>query len=399
MKKITAALLLVLCASPALASQNSITTPTTGTVSGIALSQNINNANNTLATFFSGGSAPSSPLTYQAWVNTSASPKTFNFYDGSSWLTIGQLDTSGHNWNPQGNAASFASLNIAGNGVVSGLVGIGTAASTYQLKVVQAASNQAYFGSTGTHGSNVIIDNATAGQSGALYFQDAGASIWSLNKNAANTFSLNDVANSKIFIFATAGGDLNIGPNQTTYSHQNGHLSLGNTGDAGWFNINWDGVLYGSQYTDSNASAGSDNTLNFVRNGTQVGTISTTLSATSYATSSDKRLKENVTPLTNSGAIIDAMQPVKYDWKYIEGNPVGEGFLAQDLFSIYPLAVNQGDNGEADENGRVSKQWSVDYSKLVPVSIAEIKALRARASEDEADIAELKAQVIALQSH
>jgi len=111
---------------------------------------------------------------------------------------------------------------------------------------------------------------------------------------------------------------------------------------------------------------------------TTVGSIAVSTSATAFNTSSDKRLKENVQPLVNSGATVDAIAPVTYDWKYIEGKPSGTGFLAQDLYNVVPEAVTVGDTGEVDNNGNVEKQWAVDYSKLVPLLVAEVQALRKR---------------------
>jgi hypothetical protein len=87
--------------------------------------------------------------------------------------------------------------------------------------------------------------------------------------------------------------------------------------------------------------------------GTYVDGLSNTSSGTSFLTSSDKRLKENV-------------------------------------HKVFPSAVNVGDDGAADGKGKVKRQWAIDYSKLVPVTVAELKALRARLAADEATIAAMK---------
>ncbi|WP_202189543.1 tail fiber domain-containing protein, partial [Blastomonas sp. CCH1-A6] len=50
------------------------------------------------------------------------------------------------------------------------------------------------------------------------------------------------------------------------------------------------------------------------RQGTEVGSISVTTTATAYNTSSDYRLKENLSPLTGSGDFIDALNPVRGTW-------------------------------------------------------------------------------------
>jgi hypothetical protein len=129
---------------------------------------------------------------------------------------------------------------------------------------------------------------------------------------------------------------------------------------------------------DTNASAGTDGAWSFYRNASQVGTITTTLTATAYNTSSDYRLKTNIRDLTGSGAIIDAIQPRLYDWK--TGQKDTYGFVAQEVFAVFPQAVSQGD----DNPDTITKQWALDYSKLVPVLTAELKSLRARVAQLEA---------------
>lgn len=102
-----------------------------------------------------------------------------------------------------------------------------------------------------------------------------------------------------------------------------------------------------------------------------VGSISHTSTTTSYNTSSDRRLKTNIRDFTGSAAIIESIRVCQYDWKTGEKDTVG--FVAQELYEVYPAAVTKGDDGED-----VTKPWAVDYSKLVPVLVSEIQALRAR---------------------
>jgi hypothetical protein len=61
----------------------------------------------------------------------------------------------------------------------------------------------------------------------------------------------------------------------------------------------------------------------------QVGTIQTNGSATSYNTSSDYRLKQNITPMTGALAKVALLKPVTYKWK-VDGSD-GEGFIAHEL--------------------------------------------------------------------
>jgi hypothetical protein len=113
--------------------------------------------------------------------------------------------------------------------------------------------------------------------------------------------------------------------------------------------------------------------------GTTVGSISITSTNTNYATTSDKRLKDDPTPLGDVSAIIDALEPVSYRWNHVPGDLTGVGFLAQDLHQVVPAAVAVGDSrpdgppGDEDFIG-----WGVDASALIPYLVAEIKNLRTR---------------------
>lgn len=117
--------------------------------------------------------------------------------------------------------------------------------------------------------------------------------------------------------------------------------------------------------------------IQFYRDTSQVGSISVTTTTTAFNTSSDRRLKTNIRDFTLSGPIIDRIKPRIYDWKTGEKNTIG--FVAQELYEVYPAAVSKGD----DNLVKIKDQWAVDYSKLVPVLVAEIQSLRARVEELE----------------
>ena len=85
--------------------------------------------------------------------------------------------------------------------------------------------------------------------------------------------------------------------------------------------------------------AGSDGALiRTRRGGTDVGSISVTASATAYNTSSDYRLKQNITPMTGALAKVALLKPVTYKWK-VDGSD-GEGFIAHELAEVKPDCVS-----------------------------------------------------------
>jgi hypothetical protein len=58
--------------------------------------------------------APSSPFQYQLWINTSKSPPLLQEYLGSTWATIGALDTANGIWTPPVGGGAVTTLASAG---------------------------------------------------------------------------------------------------------------------------------------------------------------------------------------------------------------------------------------------------------------------------------------------
>jgi hypothetical protein len=112
----------------------------------------------------------------------------------------------------------------------------------------------------------------------------------------------------------------------------------------------------------------------FRKQGTTVGSVSVTGSATTYNTSSDQRLKENIVDAPSASDDIDAIQVRSFDWK-ADGSHQKYGMVAQELQSVAPEAVSAPEDPE--------EMMGVDYSKLVPMMLKEIQSLRARVSELE----------------
>jgi len=107
---------------------------------------------------------------------------------------------------------------------------------------------------------------------------------------------------------------------------------------------------------------------------TEVGSIKANNSATTFNTSSDQRLKENIADADDAGSKIDAIQVRQFDWK-VDGSHQDYGMVAQELLEVAPEAVARGETQE--------EMMGVDYSKLVPMLIKEIQSLRQRVAQLE----------------
>lgn len=89
-----AAIVLTILAGNAHASQGSCVMPTTGTVSGLTLVNDINACNQALLSVYSGASAPGSPPKYMLWADTSTS--YIKMWDGTAWITLWYVDETNH---------------------------------------------------------------------------------------------------------------------------------------------------------------------------------------------------------------------------------------------------------------------------------------------------------------
>jgi hypothetical protein len=110
--------------------------------------------------------------------------------------------------------------------------------------------------------------------------------------------------------------------------------------------------------------------VRFVYDGSPVGTISVTGSATAYNTSSDYRLKNIDGPLTGSGAFIDALKPKVGTWKADGSRFVG--FIAHEVQEVSPGSVT----GEKD--GEEMQAMEYGSAEFIANIIAELQSLRAR---------------------
>ena len=118
----------------------------------------------------------------------------------------------------------------------------------------------------------------------------------------------------------------------------------------------------------------------------QVGSITMSDSALAFNTTSDYRLKENVSPMTGALDKVSQLNPVTYTWK--RNGFAGQGFIAHELQAVIPDSVI-GEKDAVDDEGNPEFQ-QVDYSKLVATLTSAIKEQQALITQLQADVAALK---------
>jgi hypothetical protein len=110
--------------------------------------------------------------------------------------------------------------------------------------------------------------------------------------------------------------------------------------------------------------------------GGEVGKISYTSSAVTYATTSDYRLKENISYDFDATTRLKQLKPCRFNFTMDEDNNVVDGFLAHEVSSIVPEAI-LGEKDATKKDGSVEPQ-SIDQAKLVPLLVKTIQELEAR---------------------
>ena len=119
-----------------------------------------------------------------------------------------------------------------------------------------------------------------------------------------------------------------------------------------------------------NDATGTRYLASFVNLNGVVGSISTLGTATSFNTSSDYRLKENVTPITNALSRINQLKPSRFNF-IADADKIVDGFIAHEVQDIIPEAIS-GEKDAVNEDGTPDYQ-GIDQSKIVPLLTAAIQ--------------------------
>ena len=133
----------------------------------------------------------------------------------------------------------------------------------------------------------------------------------------------------------------------------------------------------------SNGASATFTNISFQIAGSQKGWISTNSSATSYNTSSDYRLKENVVPLTGSIDRLKELKPSKFNF-ITDVDKTVDGFLAHEVSDTVPEAISGEKDAMrtediTDEEGNVTgtqevpDMQGIDQSKLVPLLVSALQ--------------------------
>jgi hypothetical protein len=264
-------------------------------------------------------------------------------------------------------AGSGIRLQVAGNATVTG----SSSGTTLAISTNYANIAQSWISTGGTTAGDVALDFDTNGNA-FLYQYDAGV----FDFGTVGAGAVNLVTNNTARIGISGTGNINL-------SAASSGVTLTVNGVSGSVAQN---IVYPTTYglqLESTSTSATSTAVNFQQNSTNVGTITTTNSATAYNTTSDYRLKENVVSLSNALDRLIELKPYRFNFKKEPGITI-DGFLAHEVQEIVPNAVT----GEKD--GKEMQQ--MDHSKLVPLLTASILELIKQVKDLQAEIAVLKAR-------
>ena len=200
------------------------------------------------------------------------------------------------------------------------------------------------------------------------------------DSSTTGTISLLD-GNSTHGLFGTGSKPMAFSTNSTERMRidSSGRLLIGKTAATA---TGFGTELRGDQAIIGKTASGTVNGIYFNHASVYVGGLNYSNTATSLATSSDERLKENIKYSENSLDKINSIKVRQFDWK-VDGSHQDYGFVAQEIEPIYSHAVQTADNEERTK--------AIDYACFVPLLV---KALQ----EQQTIIESLEARITALES-
>jgi len=339
-------------------------------------------------------------------INTST-PDANGFGDQHAVLTVAS-DTG---------AANVAMLNLVGDGndtlnsrvasiFFNDASGIGAGQTIAGIEAYRA-SNHASDG-----GANLIFNT---NENGGNYSEAMRIMANKYQRN--NTAVVTTASTTQIEGFYSSGNGVGIFA-AGAYSSCGDHIELGCDATASWASI----------YLHREWGTGEDERMmQFAVNQSTRGTITSTTTGTAYNTSSDYRMKENVTDLTGGITRVKQLEPKRFNFIDDETNTLVDGFMAHEAQTVVPESVKGTkdavqvwkepvDTGKKDDEGNtiwyeelpegvsvgdnkldgdgntIPIMQQIDQAKLVPLLTAALQEAIAKIETLETKVAALEGE-------
>ena len=278
-------------------------------------------------------------------------------------------------------------------------IGIG---ETSPLGLVHIKTADSGAGANGD-ADDLIVENGTSGASAGISILSATNGYGAINFGDSGDDNIGiinyDHPNNAMKFFSNGYEKMNIGSSTTTFN-SNGTVTVdadyagggttrprlkigafasnGSNGGIDFSSFNSSGNTVKINY--STARSAGTTAIEFHNPNGSVGGIDTSGSNTSYNTSSDYRLKENVSYDFDATTRLKQLKPARFNF-IADPDTTVDGFIAHEAQLIVPEAVTKEKNA-VKEDGTPDYQ-GIDQAKLVPLLVKTIQELEARITQLE----------------
>ena len=262
-------------------------------------------------------------------------------------ILIGDEQTSIHGG---GVGASNTFLQVHGSSGNAGVVNLGRDTTTDN----QSLGELRFYNSNNADDNNNDADGVIVG-------------VIQARSETSDSNAGDDSGGHIIFSTKSEGGSLA----ERARISSNGHIGVGTTSNS--FPLVVSTGAESAQLQLARPTDGSQRSIALFRSSSQganVGEINVTNTATTYGSTSDYRLKENVIYDWDATTQLKKLKPARFNF-IAEPDETVDGFLAHEVQSVVPQAVS-GTHNEVDDDGNPVHQ-SMDASKLVPLLVKTIQ--------------------------
>jgi hypothetical protein len=254
----------------------------------------------------------------------------------------------------------------------NGNVGIGTSSPSGLLSLKAEVTNipTVVFQNV-SGGPNSAISNFTSAAQtltilGTNMYIDAASNIVRFNTSYQGSGIMFDEGIIRLYT-----GTSGITPTSRVSISSGGEVSINNSSTTARFNL-FESAAKWAQIINHTRTAGQF-FIQFQYDGTEIGAISGNASNTTYATSSDYRLKEDLKDF-NGIELVSKLNVYDFAWKSDNTRRM-YGVLAHEMAELLPYAVNK-EKDLIKEDGSIDAQ-GVDYSLITPLLVKAIQELKA----------------------
>tara|TARA_B100000900_G_scaffold55017_1_gene40936 strand:- start:4461 stop:7325 length:2865 start_codon:yes stop_codon:yes gene_type:complete len=264
----------------------------------------------------------------------------------------------------------------------SGKVGINASAPTQALEVADSSNYK------GIHIRGSVAPCLTFAQSSST------TPTWraGISGYDGSAFAIATGASVGDKLHIKSNGTVLIGKTATNQTTTTGHeFQTSGTVYRAEFNVSNNEFMILNNHSSPSGTA----SMSFRYNNAQKGSIGLTSSAVSYNSNSDYRLKENVDYSWDATTRLKQLKPCRFNWISDETNTLEDGFLAHEVSSVVPNAVEGTKDEVYDSEHELAgeaKYQQVDNSKLVPLLVKTIQ-------EQQTIIDDLKSRVETLENN